>query len=384
VIFKARRAMAAARAPVDAGRRMLLLGTPALILPAWQRAHGADADATLLPGTADAPVVPGTTLRFPLDEGSHPAFRIEWWYVTGWLRDASGADLGFQVTFFRHRVGAASANPSRFAAQQLIAVHAAVSDPRRGKLVHVQRVARAAFDRAVALEGRTDVRVGHWMLAAADDRFIARIEDRSLTLELVLMRTQAPLLHGENGFSRKGPSPESASYYYTLPQLRVRGTVATAGSSSRVEGHAWLDHEWSSAAMEAAASGWDWIGINLDDGGALMAFRMRDAQGGALWTAATLRDPSGRVTTWSGADVGWTSLRQWRSPRTGATYPVAWRVIAGPMAIELDPLMDDQEQDARVTTGTVYWEGAVTARTNGTRIGLGYLEMTGYAGTFRL
>ena len=40
--------------------------------------------------------------------------------------------------------------------------------------------------------------------------------------------------------------------------------------------------------------------------------------------------------------------------------------------------MDDQEEDARVSTGTVYWEGAVTARSGTATIGRGYLELTGY------
>jgi hypothetical protein len=34
-------------------------------------------------------VVAGTPLVFPRDHGSHPAFRTEWWYITGWVRDAT-------------------------------------------------------------------------------------------------------------------------------------------------------------------------------------------------------------------------------------------------------------------------------------------------------
>jgi predicted secreted hydrolase len=44
--------------------------------------------------------------------------------------------------------------------------------------------------------------------------------------------------------------------------------------------------------------------------------------------------------------------------------------------------MDDQELDARASTGTIYWEGAVRAyegeRRGETPIGRGYLELTGY------
>ena len=45
-------------------------------------------------------VKPGTLISFPGDYGSHPSFRLEWWYLTGWLNSISSS-YGFQVTFFR-------------------------------------------------------------------------------------------------------------------------------------------------------------------------------------------------------------------------------------------------------------------------------------------
>ena len=192
------------------------------------------------------------------------------------------------------------------------------------------------------------------------------------------------MLHGEAGFSRKGPAPGSASYYYTLPHLAVTGSVVAGETAQNVSGVAWLDHEWSNTPTDMTASGWDWIGINLADGGALMAFRMRDAKGEALWTSATLRHREGRTQIFAPAEVRWTATRRWQSPRTSATYPVAWRVGVGEMNVEIEPLLDDQEQDARVSTGTVYWEGAVVARAGGKTIGRGYLELTGYWRAFRL
>ncbi len=50
-----------------------------------------------------APVTPDHALVFPADFGSHPQFRTEWWYVTGWLSTQRGEPLGFQITFFRAR-----------------------------------------------------------------------------------------------------------------------------------------------------------------------------------------------------------------------------------------------------------------------------------------
>src|ERR1043166_776651 len=113
-------------------------------------------------------VTPGHALQFPQDYGSHPAFRNEWWYITGWLEDASHHAFGFQITFFRNRPGFADENPSAFAPRQLLFAHAAIADPRLGRLRHDERAAREGFDLAVAREGTTDVRIGDWSLKRID------------------------------------------------------------------------------------------------------------------------------------------------------------------------------------------------------------------------
>ena len=191
--------------------------------------------------------------------------------------------------------------------------------------------------------------------------------------------TQPLLLQGANGYSRKGPGTDAASHYYSFPHLQVSGALRTSSASRDVSGKAWLDHEWSSAYLPETAEGWDWIGINLDDGGALMAFQMRQVNTQRpLWAAAKLREASGKIRVYTADDIRFTALRLWQSPRTGTRYPVAFRVTLGFLEIELQALMDDQENDTRQTTGAVYWEGAVRAFSKGKRIGSGYLELTGY------
>ncbi len=321
----------------------------------------------------------GVALAFPRDHGSHPEYRTEWWYITGWVKTRSGAQLGLQVTFFRSRPGVGEANPSRFAPRQLLFAHAALSDARIGRLLHDQRAAREGFGLAAAGEGDTDVRVDDWRLERGADAYSARVVGREFEFSLRFRPTQPVLLEGEGGFSRKGPDPAQASYYYSQPHLQVTGTIAVNGEAAQIDsGEAWLDHEWSSEAMATDAAGWDWVGLNLEGGGALMAFRMRDRKGGTYWAGGTHRSPEGSVRPFLPAEIGFTALREWRSPRTGATYPVSMRVRAGVMEFTLEPGMNDQELDARASTGTIYWEGAVQARDDGKSLGRGYLELTGY------
>jgi predicted secreted hydrolase len=329
------------------------------------------------------PVEPGYPLSFPRDHGSHPDFRTEWWYITGWLTDETGRDYGVQVTFFRHRPRIAEVSPSAFAPRQLLFAHAAIADPALGRLRHDQRAARAGFGLAEAAAETTHVVIDDWSLVLDGGVYHARIASREFAFDLRFTARQPILLNGEAGLSRKGPRPEQASFYYSRPQLAVTGTIAIDSKEMTVTGVAWLDHEWSSEYMAAGASGWDWIGINFADGGALMTFRMRDRTGGVLWAGGTQRAADGRVRVFTPEEIRFAPRRTWRSPRTGADYPVAMTVRAGDVDYALDPLIDDQELDSRASTGTVYWEGAVRATGSDGSAGRGFLELTGYGSPLR-
>ncbi len=356
--------------------------------------HGAASagNAARPPATPDAetpPVFaaasPGKTLVFPRDFGAHPGFRTEWWYVTGWLETPDRKPLGFQITFFRSATTHDRRNPSRFAPQQLIIAHAALSDPAFGRLQHDQKIARAGFGLAFASETDTDLKLGQWrMQRSANGDYAISVPARDFVLNLSLTPTQSLMLQGESGYSRKGPKPEQASHYYSQPQLKASGTLIRAGKAVAVSGSAWLDHEWSSTVLDPNAVGWEWAGINLDDGGALMAFRIRRADGSALWQHGALRDAHGKVMQFHGDQLRFTPLRQWRSPRTGASYPVAMQFDIAGTQWQLAPLQDDQELDSRTSTGAVYWEGAVRVQRNGQPAGRGYLELTGYLKALKL
>jgi predicted secreted hydrolase len=339
-----------------------------------------------------AVVTPDHPISFPQDTGAHAGFRTEWWYATGWLTTPDNQPLGFQITFFRSATGHDSADPSAFAPSQLIIAHAALSDPALGHLAHDQRIARQGFGLAYTKDANTDVKLDSWkIIRAPDGHYDVTVDANGFSLHLSLTPTQAPLIQGDRGYSRKGPRPEQASYYYSEPQLRVTGSVmrpSAVGTSSRgdtaVTGVAWLDHEWSSTLLDANAVGWDWLGANLADGAALMAFRIRARDGHAMWAHAVLRSRDGRMTTSGSSEVEFTATRTWRSPRTNTLYPVSMTLKAGALTWQLDPLMDDQELDSRQSTGAVYWEGAVRLKRAGAEVGRGYLELTGYADALRL
>lgn len=325
------------------------------------------------------PVTPGYKLIFPQDYGAHQDFRIEWWYITGWLETEDNKPLGFQVTFFRYATGHNQDNPSQFAAKYLIIAHLALSDPAVGKLMHEEKSLREGFNLAYAKEGNTDVKLDDWTLVREQDgRYQVEMQGSDFGLHLALTPVQMAMLQDQNGFSRKGPKPEQASYYYSEPHLSVTGTVFRDNKPVTVSGRAWLDHEWSTAYLDPEADGWDWTGANLDDGSALMAFQIRRKGGGKLWAYAALRDPAGNMRLFEPEQVEFTPVRTWQSPHTEAVYPVAMHIRTGEIEWRLTPLLDDQELDSRQSTGSVYWEGAVTLTKDDQLAGKGYLELTGY------
>ena len=336
--------------------------------------------------TEFASVRPGHKLVFPADHGAHPQFRTEWWYVTGWLSRADGASLGFQCTFFRVRTGIGEENASAFAPRQLIMAHAAIADPKLGRLRHDQRAARVGFGRAGFAENQTRVWVGDWRLEQDGDAYHAAVSGRDFAYSLSLLPDGPPMLNGLEGFSIKGPDPRYASYYYSRPQLAVTGTVTLSGHMETVKGRAWLDHEWSSSLMPQGAQGWDWVGLNMDDGSALMAFRMRSVEGPPIWSAATIRLATGNGHTLVHDDVAFEPIRYWTSTRTGIRYPVEWTLRIGQRRLHLSAMLDDQELDSGPSTGAVYWEGAVRVLEGEaqTETGRGYLELTGYGEIIRV
>ncbi len=353
-----------------------------------------------LAAEGEDPVRRGRPLRFPRDHGAHLGAAIEWWYLTGDLRGPDDQRFGFQITFFRSRTGLAAQLESRFAARHLLFAHAALTDLGAKSHLHAQHIARWSGDEASLLARAstrdTDLLVGGWTLQRSDASggSLYRTQfgsapggsgPQDFELLLELRATQPLLLQGDAGFSRKGPDEAQASHYLSEPQLAVQGTQRRAGQSLPVTGRAWLDHEWSDQLLHPEAVGWDWIGMNLDDGAALTAFRLRRADGSSLWAGGSWRSTAGALQVFEPGDVRFTPGRIWASPASGARYPLQWTVDTPAGRFEVRSLLDAQELDSRGSTGTVYWEGLSDLfDAQQRRVGSGYLEMTGYAGRLNL
>jgi predicted secreted hydrolase len=269
-----------------------------------------------------------------------------------------------------------------------------VSNIDAGQHLHASRIARWSGDDDPTLRARaslqdTEVPLDGWHLVrrggAAASSYAATIAAEGFALDLQFAATQPVLLQGEAGFSRKGPQEAQASHYLSEPQLAVQGRASVGQRIVSARGRAWLDHEWADELLHPDAVGWDWIGINLFDGGALTAFVLRRADGSVLWAGGSHRAAGAAARAFAPLDVRFTPGRSWRSPATNADYPVQWEIATPAGRHVLRALLDAQELDSRASIGTAYWEGlSELLDGSGRRVGLGYLEMTGYAGRLSL
>jgi len=330
----------------------------------------------------------GYAFAFPRDHASHPDFKIEWWYYTGNLDAADGRRFGYQVTFFRVGVDPAPTNPSKWAVRDLFITHLAVSDVSGGHYRFDERLSRGGPGLAGADTARYHVWNDDWT-AGIDARGRHAIEARGARagVTLTLDEGKAPAINGTGGISQKGARAGNASHYYSLTRMPTRGTVSIDGATVPVTGTSWMDHEFGTSFLEAGQQGWDWLSLQLDDGRELMLYQLRRADGSRdPHSSGTIVGRDGRTRHLTADDFSLTPAGRTFTARSGATYPVAWRVTipSEQVALDVTTPLADQELSSDASSGITYWEGLidVTGSAKGAPVrGRGYLEMTGYRGS---
>lgn len=335
--------------------------------------------------------LPGYRYEFPRDHGAHEAFRTEWWYFSGNLRDSEGERYPFMLTFFRAglRPGAPPKSKSRWALRNLYFGHFSVLDAKRGKHRFSERISRGELEQAGASEENFKVWLRDWSAESEGGEGLFSIRISAATPEMKLsleLKPAKPLvIHGEDGVSRKAPGPGRASHYYSYTRLLASGALEIEGRRLDVRGTAWMDHEFGSNQLTKDQVGWDWLSLQLSDGRDLMLYLMRRKDGGVEPTSSgTLVEANGRATHLRLGDFRFQGLDTWKSERSGAVYPMGWEVEvpAHGLRLRVEPYARAQEIESKGSTGITYWEGGVFAEgVSGEKklTGVGFVEMTGYA-----
>lgn len=326
--------------------------------------------------------IPGWQYQFPRDHHLHSDFKTEWWYFTGNLFDESGRRLGYELTFFREGIippEQGAEKRSRFVVHHLKFAHFTVTDASGRRFRFHEKASRGAFDDAGFGRGDELAWIDDWSVntnSAGEFVLTAKMSDAALNVRL--SPAKPPIVHGENGVSAKAAGEGHASHYYSMTRLTSRGTLQLQGRSFNVSGASWFDHEWATNQLAPHQVGWNWLCLQFADNTELMLYQMRRDDGSSdPASSGTFVAADGKETHLRATDFSMTSSATWKSGKTGAVYPVQWRVQVPSRGVDVTvrPVLNDQELALVPLT---YWEGAVDV--SGSGKGVGYLELTGYAG----
>ena len=330
-------------------------------------------------------------LTFPQDFGAHEDYRTEWWYYTGNLQTPEGRHFGFELTIFRVGLQPPTVelpSDSQWYDRSIYLAHFALSDIAEERFYAFERYTRPGPGLAGAQADPYQVWIEDWSVTEqASAVYRLQAAEEGISLDLTLSDEIGVILHGENGYSRKGESVANASYYYSQPRLRADGFVQIDDVNYQVSGLVWKDHEFSTSVLDENQIGWDWFSLQFEDGSALMIFQLRERGGGiSASSSGTFIAPDGTSQTLQETDFEITVLDNWQSPHTQGVYPARWEIqLHEPdCLLRVQPWMADQEIHFPAVT---YWEGAVhfEGSCNGTPAsGNGYVELTGYAGNLPL
>ncbi|MEO8033124.1 MAG: lipocalin-like domain-containing protein [Acidobacteriota bacterium] len=341
------------------------------------------------------PATPGYEFAFPRDHGSHDEYQTEWWYYTGHLRTADGHRFGFEVTFFRVGIAPLSTPvQSQWDLRHLSMAHFAITDVDGKAFRYYEKLNRSSSFTAYQAAGHLDVMNEGWRATTMPDgswRIVAFAGASAVAssqkdqLDLTLRSRKLPAVHGENGISVKAAGVGYASHYYSMTRLEATGSI----NGKSCQGQAWMDHEFGSAQLRESQTGWDWFSVQLDNDMELMIYVIRRRDGTPdLTSAGSVITSDGSVIHLRHDQLAIAPLSRWKSPLSGATYPMGWRVSVPSLriALTLQPLLRQQELVTHASTQVTYWEGAVSVSgsfDSSAVSGEGYVEMTGYDRAFR-
>jgi predicted secreted hydrolase len=325
-------------------------------------------------GDGFATVVPGKNFVFPADHGPHPGFRIEWWYVTSNLVDASGAAYGAQWTLFRQAM-AGGAQAEGWANQQIWMGHAAVT--RADTHRFSETFARGGVGQAGAEASPFNAWIDAWQMRGREGMNSDTLSPLDLNAAgtdfacaLHLEADHALVLQGDDGYSVKSEQGQ-ASYYYSQPYFKATGTIAIDGKSVDVTGQAWMDREWSSQPLASDQTGWDWLSLHVSEGAKLMLFRLRGA-GGHHFISGKWFLPDGNSRQLTSSDIAMTP--KVFTNIAGRNIPTSWDITIPSLRLSIS--CTPVNPKCWMATRFPYWEGPI--RFSGSHNGVGYLEMTGY------
>lgn len=337
---------------------------------------------------------------------AHNDVNIEWWYVNAHVTTSTGRHLALIGSFFQFGAGlsasglgppspahyliyaltdldkktqrsysladgtmqlysaqlaaiGAASHPQDKAAQRLAALLARdVLPPPHRLMSGVASVTNAPFrlDYGYGQNTLTSLNAGNtsFLLHLGGARRNPAGQDE---IRLTLTAQKPAMAVGGKG--ETGLHTPTDMYYFSLTRCAVSGTIDTgAGPETITGGQGWFDHQWGNSWV-ASNNGWDWWGVQLDDGTDILFFRQRDLKTGRIFfPLATFMDKNGHQSVTKKIVFAPDPRALWKSPKSGVTYPLGWDVTFPEKNLTLHITAEVQDQEMPILgPGGDIWEG---------------------------
>ena len=320
----------------------------------------------------------------PKDNGPHD-FVVEWWYFNGHLHDFEGKEYAFMDCFFKvnlSRVNIPYILPHLIEdylkrGEYFHFAHSIVVDISNKKtykeIQNVSLVSEDTFKKELLfIKYKNSPILGDHFNSEIIENMPNNFHIQNKDLNLELASKKSPLLEGGHGYV--GTS-EMGSYYYSFTDLFAKGKINIEGKEIKVEGRAWMDHQWANTAYRKDK--WIWFSFCLENGTEIMCVKY-EAKIGIDILINTI-DKNGNQKQYKKANIK-PKKKFWKSKKTKAKYPLSWtiEIPEAKIIIKTISLIKDQE----IIFGQInYWEGPVKviAKIDGKKVnGKGFMELVGY------
>jgi predicted secreted hydrolase len=338
--------------------------------------------------------VKGEVVEFPKSEAVNNKNSLEWWYLTGSLRDSLNNRYGVEYVFFHFNtkdhvsrvmvnVAVTSENDSVFYYDYLIKKrknYLGKSFASEDLKSYINNNDNIEFDTVGKLPINFQVQDYSWKGGQGYYTISAKMKKNSVCFNLTTTPTKPVVLHGERGYVNYGDITTAG--YYSYPRLKTKGTITLNDKKISVEGIMWYDRQWNCGEITKKDITWDWTAISLDNQSDLMLYRIQSKKNQDYLFGGTYIDSSGNSMKLNHDDIKLVATKDWKSSITKKSYPLHWEIEIPKLKIKLTmiPIMPNQELKIKSFFGSVvYWEGLcdVEGEMNGKPVrGESYLEMT--------
>lgn len=353
---------------------------------------------------------------------AHPDVNIEWWYVNAHVTTDKGRHLALIGSFFRFGKGVSpfdGISPMPRAHYLIYAVTDLDKKTQRpysladANMIDLLKeygpllAARSPGDKGMRsfltalnqgklpaphqkIAGKASVVSAPFHIAygAKNTLEATRSDNTAFDLNLdggrdkihMTLTSQKPAM-AVGGSGETGLTTPTDMYYFSLTRCAVGGTVNTgAGPEKITEGQGWFDHQWGNSWV-AQNNGWDWWGVQMDDGTDILFFRQRDLKTGRIFfPLATFMDKEGNQSVTKNITFQPDPAAVWKSPKSGVSYPLGWTVSFPDKNLTLSIKAVVQNQEMPILgPGAGIWEGLCRVESSANAQGVAYMELVGYS-----